>query len=117
MMIITFNDTYPTVIEMLNTFSMEIRDILHIPLDLHVHTVSTITKGNTYYDPSFLSHLITDCPPSVKRGEPSENIIPIDANWTAKEAMNARMRIAKLDLARLQAGLTYHKEKLDGYFL
>jgi hypothetical protein len=27
------------------------------------------------------------------------------------------MRIAKLDLARLQAGLTYHKEKLDGYFL
>ena len=115
MFIVTENNKYKNVIKILNNFSVEIRDKMNIPLDLHVHKLESLKKGNTYYDPSFISHLVTDCPKSVKVGKLLEEIIVI--NWTAKEAVSARMRIAKLDLARLQAGLEYHKNNFDGYFL
>jgi predicted nucleotidyltransferase len=101
MFIVSLDNKYDTVIKMLNDFSIEIRDVLNIPLDLHVNALSALTKGNTYYDPSFVSHLVTDCPQSVKVGEPLEKIIV--TNWSAKDAVSARMRSAKLDLARLQA--------------
>jgi hypothetical protein len=115
MFIVTFDETYEKVVGILNSFSIEIRDNLNIPLDLHLYNISSLKRGNTYYDPSFVSHLITDCPKKVKFGEPLEEIIV--TNWAAKEAVSARMRIAKLDLSRLQAGLNYHKKNMDGYFL
>jgi len=113
--IVTVNDKYDKVIKIINKFSMEIRGKMNIPLDLHVHKFESLKKGNTYYDPSFISHLVTDCPESVKVGKPLEKVIV--TNWSAKEAVSARMRIAKLDLSRLQAGLEYHKNNFDGYFL
>lgn len=113
--IITFDKSYNNVVKELNNFSLEIRDKLNIPLDLHLHKESSLKKGNTYYDPSFVSHLIEDCPKSVKVGISLERLIK--TGWSAKEAVNARIRLAKLDLARLQSGLEYHKKNMDGYFL
>jgi len=115
MIIVVQDESYESISQSLNILSMNIREKLNIPLDLHFFRHSDVITGNMYYDPSFISHVVSDCPDNCKFGKPLDEIIV--PGWTAPEAVKARMLLAKLDLARLEAGFDYHYRNQDSYFI
>jgi len=98
----------------MNILSMNIREKLNIPLDLHFFRHSDVITGNMYYDPSFISHVVSDCPDNCN----SENLwMNHCSRLDCTRSCKARMLLAKLDLARLEAGFDYHYRNQDSYFI